>query len=51
MQDVNDATFDMPPKEAATHVGGAPVLASIVASKSNDHCAIVKYTKIVVGWF
>lgn len=48
-QDVNDAKPDMPPKIAATHVGGALLLAPISASKTNGSaCTVAEIIRIVV---
>lgn len=48
-QDVNDATPDMPPKIAATHVGGALLLAPISATKTNGSaCTVAEIIRIVV---
>lgn len=52
VQDVNDATADMPPKEAAQHIGGALLMAPISASQTNGTaCTAAEIIRIVVKRF
>lgn len=50
MQDVNDATPKMAPKDAATHVGGIPLMAPAIASQNGGGaCAVADYIKFIVA--
>jgi len=52
VQDVNGATADMPPKEAAQHIGGALLMAPISASQTNGAaCTAAEIIRIIVKRF
>lgn len=52
VQDVNDATPDMPPTMAATHVGGALLMAPISASQTNGSaCTVAEIIRVLVKKF
>lgn len=52
VQDVNGASPSMPPKEAATYIGGMPLLAPLVASRANGaSCTVNEYIKIIIKKF
>lgn len=52
VQDVNGASPSMPPKEAATYIGGVPLLAPLIATRANgESCTVNKYIKIIIKKF
>lgn len=51
-QDVNDADSKMPPKIAATHIGGVPLIAPFIASRTNgSSCTAAEIIKVIVKKF
>jgi hypothetical protein len=52
VQDVNDATQNMPPKIAATHIGGVPLLTPLIASQDEGKlCAVNQVISFIVKYF
>ncbi|MHC8299031.1 hypothetical protein [Pseudomonas sp. ZS1P83] len=51
-QNVNDANSTMAPKVAATHIGGVPLIAPVVATRTNGSaCKVAELIRVIVKRF